>query len=162
MADFKYYTVEDIDNTRFYQMPKILFEDERFIDLTDSASDKIFNFTPTFNNGTNRSYGYVYVYRNGSSIYSGSFNGNSTYNNTTVNLDKGYVYNVTLEFRNSNSYVSNTTINDLNETFEVKNLYLNNGTTIDISNFTQDPDNYNVNFKYNSSFCVSSLYLRIF
>lgn len=37
MADFKYYTVEDVDNTRFYQMPKILFEDERFIDLSDSA-----------------------------------------------------------------------------------------------------------------------------
>ena len=37
MADFKYYTVEDIDNTRFYQMPKILFEDERFIDVSDSA-----------------------------------------------------------------------------------------------------------------------------
>ena len=37
MADFRYYTVEDVDNTRFYQMPKILFEDERFIDLSDSA-----------------------------------------------------------------------------------------------------------------------------
>lgn len=37
MPDFKFYTVEDVDNTRFYQMPKILFEDERFIDLSDSA-----------------------------------------------------------------------------------------------------------------------------
>ena len=37
MADFKYYTVEDVDNKRFYQMPKILFEDERFMDLSDSA-----------------------------------------------------------------------------------------------------------------------------
>ena len=37
MADFNYYTMEDVENTRFYQMPKILFEDEIFIDLSDSA-----------------------------------------------------------------------------------------------------------------------------
>lgn len=37
MADFDYYRIEDIDNIRFYQMPKILFEDEKFQGISDAA-----------------------------------------------------------------------------------------------------------------------------
>ena len=37
MAEFKYYTLADVDQTRFYQLPKIFFEDDRFENLSESA-----------------------------------------------------------------------------------------------------------------------------
>lgn len=35
--ELNYYRLEDINNFRFYQMPKIFFEDEKFKDLSDGA-----------------------------------------------------------------------------------------------------------------------------
>ena len=35
--DFNYYRIEDVENLRYYQMPKLFFEDDKFKDLSDAA-----------------------------------------------------------------------------------------------------------------------------